>query len=275
MPSLTVKKRLRLFEILAAAVLLTAMFAASLAPFDPSVQNLQQALQGPSLQHLLGTDNYGRDLLSRVILGTRTSILATLGLVGLISLTGTCVGACCGYVGGKLDAALMRLSDVFLAFPGLVFAIAVAGVWGGGVLNAVLALAAISWPKYARLVRGQVLVQKEQEYVQAAKLDGAGWLRILTLFILPNVVNTVLITAILDFGTMLMEIAGLSFLGLGAQPPTPEWGSMMSGGRSLIQTSPWIILAPGGAIFLTVGIFNLLGDTLRDYLDPQQKLKEE
>lgn len=274
MTSWPVKQKLYLFWTLAVLILLVAVFAPFLTPFDPNAQDLSLSLQAPSFSHLLGTDGYGRDLLSRIIAGARTSVLATLSLVTLIALTGTFMGALCGYVGGKTDVALMRLSDVFLAFPGLVFALAVASVLGGGVLNAVLALAVISWPKYARLVRGQVLVQKEQEYVKAARLDGAGSLRILVLFILPNVANTILITAFLDFGTMLMEIAGLSFLGLGAQPPTAEWGAMMSGGRSLIQTSPWTVLAPGGAIFLTVGIFNLLGDTMRDYLDPHKDKQE-
>ena len=165
----------------------------------------------------------------------------------------------------------MRVSDVFLAFPGLVFALAVAGVLGGGLQNAIIALAAISWPKYARIARSQTLAQKETQWMKAVRLSGNSAAKIIFRHILPNIIGPVLVTAMLDIGTMMMELAALSFLGLGAKPPIPEWGSMMSDTRSLMTTSPWITFSPGIAIFLSVMTFNLLGDTIRDYADPKSR----
>ena len=258
------------FLVLTMGVLLIALFADIIVPYDPYAQNLSEALQSPSSSHILGTDRYGRDMLSRVIMGARTSVFSTLALVLLISVFGIIVGVFCGYKGGKLDTFIMRISDVFLAFPGMVFAIAVAGVLGGGMINAVIALAVISWPKYARLARSQVLAIKEMPYIAAAKLSGSSTPQIMLRHIMPNIAGPLLVTAMLDIGTKMMEIAGLSFLGLGVQPPAAEWGSMMSNGRSMIQTSPWVVLGPGFAIFITVAIFNLLGDTTRDLLDPRR-----
>ena len=248
-----------------------AACAPFLVPFDPYVQDLNHALQPPDSVHLLGTDRFGRDLLSRVIMGSRTTIYSSLLLVIIITVVGTAVGVFCGYHGGTTDSVIMRISDIFLAFPGMVFAIAVAGVLGGGVMNAVVALACISWPKFARIARSQVMTMKDMPYIAAAKLSGSGTGKIMIKHILPNIAGPVIVTAVLDIGTMMMEIAGLSFLGLGAMPPIAEWGSMMSSGRSMLQTSPWVILAPGFAIFMTVMLFNLLGDTVRDILDPRQK----
>lgn len=254
---------------LAGLLLLASAFSPVLAPYDPYAQDLSQALQAPSSMHWLGTDRYGRDMLSRVMVGGRTTLFTALFLVALISVFGTLVGVVSGYKGGRIDTLLMRASDIFLAFPGMVFAIAVAGVLGGGLINAVMALAFISWPKYARLARGQVLSIKSLPYFSAARLSGSGTMKIIFRHILPNITGIILVTATLDIGTMIMELAALSFLGLGATPPTPEWGSMMSNGRSMLQTSPWVILAPGCAIFISVVIFNLLGDTVRDVLDPK------
>lgn len=265
------KKKMIFFGTLAAALLLTAAFAPYLTPCDPYEQDLSIALQPPSAAHLLGTDRYGRDMLSRVIMGSRTTIFSALLLVVIITAVGGIVGIFCGYHGGKLDAFLMRVSDVFLAFPGMVFAIAVASVMSGGVMNAVIALACISWPKYARIARSQVLTIKHTPYMAAAKLSGSGPLKMVCKHIIPNIAGPVIVTAVLDIGTMIMEIAGLSFLGLGAAPPTAEWGSMMSNGRSMLQTAPWVILSPGCAIFFTVIVFNLAGDTVRDMLDPRQR----
>ena len=210
-------------------------------------------------------------MLSRVIMGSQTTIFSALLLVVIITIAGGAVGIFCGWHGGKLDAFLMRVSDIFLAFPGMVFAIAVASVLSGGVINAVVALACISWPKYARITRSQVMMIKHLPYISAAKLSGSGTWKIVWKHIVPNIAGPVIVTAVLDIGTMIMEIAGLSFLGLGAAPPTAEWGSMMSNGRSMLQTSPWVILSPGCAIFLTVIVFNLAGDTVRDVLDPKQR----
>ena len=170
-----------------------------------------------------------------------------------------------------MDTVLMRISDLFLAFPSLVFALAVAGVLGGGIQNAIIALAAISWPKFARLARGLTLARKNSPYLMAARLSGSSTGKLLFKHILPNIAGPILVTAVLDIGTMMMELAGLSFLGLGVKPPMAEWGSMINEGRSMLQVAPWMVLAPGAAIFVTVMMFNLLGDTLREYMDPKQR----
>lgn len=264
------KQKCIILTILVGLVLLGAIFARYIVPYDPYVQNLGIALQPPGKEHLLGTDRYGRDMLSRVIMGGQTTIFSSLLLVLVIMIVGTAIGVICGYQGRKTDTILMRISDIFLAFPGMVFAIAVAGVTGGGVINAIFALACISWPKYARIARSQVMAIKKTPFIDAARLAGSGTGKIIWKHILPNIAGPVLITGVLDIGTMIMEIAGLSFLGLGAVPPTAEWGSMMSNGRSMLQTSPWVILAPGFAIFITVMLFNLLGDTVRDVMDPRR-----
>lgn len=265
------KHKMFFFGTLAILLILMAAFAPHLTPYDPYEQDLGSALQPPGKEHLLGTDRYGRDMLSRVIMGSQTTIASALLLVIIITVVGSAVGIFCGYHGGRLDSFLMRISDIFLAFPGMVFAIAAASVMSGGVMNAVIALACISWPKFARIARSQVMTVKNMPYMAAAKLSGSGMVKILLKHVVPNIAGPIVVTAVLDIGTMIMEIAGLSFLGLGATPPTAEWGSMMSNGRSMLQTSPWVILAPGCAIFLTVVIFNLAGDTVRDILDPRQR----
>lgn len=267
----SVKTRLIIFGTLAALLLIGSIFSSYLTPYDPYLQDLSNAKAAPSMEHLLGTDRYGRDMLSRVIIGSRTSIYSTLLLVAIITAFGTAVGVICGWFGKAVDVVLMRISDMFLAFPGLVFALAVAGVLGGGLQNAIIALAAISWPKYARIARSQTLAQKETVYLRAAKLSGSSTVKIIFKHILPNIIGPILVTSMLDIGTMMMELAGLSFLGLGAKPPTAEWGSMMSDTRSLITIVPWVTLAPGIAIFISVMIFNLLGDTIRDYADPKNR----
>ena len=265
----TIKSRLIFFILLAAILLLVTVFSDKLAPYDPYAQDLSISKQPPSAAHWMGTDQYGRDVFSRVLVGAQTSIFSTLTLVAAISLFGTIVGTLCGYYGGIVDSVMMRISDVCLAFPGLVFALAIAALLGGGVSNAVLALAVISWPKYARVARSQTLALKSSDFMAAARLSGDTSQQMILRHILPNILGPILVTAMLDIGTMMMELAGLSFLGLGAQPPTAEWGNMMSGGRSMLQTYPWLVLSPGVAIFLTVVIFNLLGDTVRDYMDPK------
>ena len=264
------KIKLAVYGALTLLLILVAVFAPYITPYDPYEQDLGNALLAPCREYLLGTDRYGRDMLSRVIMGARSSISSAVLLVVIITVAGSIVGILCGYCQGKLDSFLMRLSDIFLAFPGMVFAIAAASVMSGGIMNAVAALAFISWPKYARIARSQVLTIKNAPYISAARLAGSGTGKIILKHIVPYIAGPVIVTAVLDIGTMMMEIAGLSFLGLGATPPTAEWGSMMSNGRSMLQTSPWVILAPGCAIFLTVMVFNLLGDTVRDILDPRQ-----
>ena len=264
-----IRMKLIVFAGLAAALLLITIFAKYICPYDPYAQDLTQAMQPPSAAHPMGTDTYGRDMLSRVLIGAQTSISSTFALVAIITVFGTVVGIFCGYYGGIVDSVMMRISDVCLAFPGLVFAMAVAAILDGGVRNAVIALALISWPKYSRIARGQTLSIKNLPYMQASQLAGDSVLQMIFRHVLPNIAGPILVTSMLDIGTMMMEIAGLSFLGLGAQPPVAEWGSMMSSGRSMLQTYPWIVLSPGLAIFVSVVIFNLLGDTIRDYMDPK------
>lgn len=264
-----IRMKLLFFAALAVLLLLATIFAKQLCPYDPYTQDLTQAMQPPGPVHLMGTDTYGRDMFSRVLIGAQTSITSTLVLVAIITVAGTMVGVLCGYYGGSADAFVMRISDICLAFPGLVFAMAVAAILNGGVQNAVIALALISWPKYSRIARSQTLSIKELPYIQASRLAGDTTIQMIFRHVLPNIIGPVLVTSMLDIGTMMMEIAGLSFLGLGAQPPVAEWGSMMSSGRSMLQTYPWIVLSPGIAIFVSVVIFNLLGDTIRDYMDPR------
>ncbi len=263
------KIRLILFSSLAVLLVLIAIFGEHLCPYDPYLQDLRNAKAAPSLAHIFGTDRYGRDMLSRLIIGAKASILSTLLLVSVITIIGTSIGIICGWSGNRLDTILMRISDIFLAFPGLVFALALAAVLGGGIHNAVIALAAISWPKYARIARSQTLSQKDSLYLDAARISGCSTFTLIMRHILPNIFGPILVTAMLDIGTMMMELAGLSFLGLGAKPPVAEWGSMMSDARNLLTTQPWVTLSPGFAIFLSVAVFNLLGDSIRDWLDPK------
>lgn len=263
--------KLGFFLALVAGLLFIACFGQYIVPYDPYAQDLNNALQAPSGSHLLGTDRYGRDLLTRIIVGAQTTIFSALALVAGITIIGTIVGIICGYVGGWIDSLLMRISDIFLAFPEMVFAIAIAGVLNGGIWSAAIAVGLIAWPRYARVARSQVLAMKNHQYMNAAKLTGTPWYKMIVKHIMPNIMGPIIVTAALDIGAMIMNLAGLSYLGLGVVPPTPEWGSMMSEGRSMLQTSPWVVLAPGLAIFITVVIFNLLGDTVRDILDPKQK----
>ena len=262
--------KLGFFLILVAGLLFVACFGQYIVPYDPYAQDLSNALQPPSGSHLLGTDRYGRDLFSRIIIGAQTTIFSALALVAGITIVCTVIGVICGYVGGWIDSLIMRISDIFLAFPEMVFAIAIAGVLNGGIWSAAIAVGLIAWPRYARVARSQVLAMKNHQYMNAAKLMGTRWYKVILKHIMPNILGPIVVTAALDVGAMIMNLAGLSYLGLGVVPPTPEWGSMMSEGRSMLQTSPWIVLAPGLAIFITVIIFNLLGDTVRDILDPKQ-----
>ena len=264
----TAQYRLTAFLLLTFLLLFVVVFAQQICPYDPNAQ-IFATLEPPSAAHPAGTDRYGRDLFSRILVGLQTSVLATLSLVAMITVVGTAVGVICGYRGGLVDSLMMRASDVCLAFPGLVFALAIAALLNGGLQNAVIALAVISWPKYARIARSQTLALKNTDFIAASQLAGCTGIQQITRHILPNILGPILVTAMLDIGTMMMELAGLSFLGLGAQPPTAELGNMMSGGRSMLQTYPWVIIGPGIGIFVAVVIFNLLGDTVRDYLDPR------
>ncbi len=266
------KTKLIFLISVAVLLMLVALFSDKFCMYDPYAQDLSLSQLPPSINHILGTDRYGRDMFSRVVAGSRISIYGTLFIVFATAFFGTAIGILCGMKGGAFDSVLMRISDLFLAFPSLVFALAVAGVLGGGIQNAVIALVIISWPKFARLARGLTLSEKSSPYITAAKLSGSSTAKILFKHILPNISGPILVTAVLDIGVIMMELAGLSFLGLGVKPPMAEWGSMINEGRSMLQVAPWMALAPGGAIFITVMIFNLMGDTLRDYLDPKERM---
>jgi peptide/nickel transport system permease protein len=255
--------------VLIAALALIAVSAPLIAPANPLKQVLSTRLKPPSAAHWLGTDQLGRDVLSRMIYGARISLLIGTVVVGLAASIGIFVGLVAGYSGGWLDEGLMRLTDVFFAFPALILAMAISGALGPSLTNAMIAIAIVSWPVYARLVRAQVLSLREREYVEAARSLGASANRIVWGHILPNTLAPLLVQASFDMGSAILSAAGLSFIGFGAQPPTAEWGVMISEGRNYIATQPWLSLFPGLAILLTVAAFNLIGDGLRDALDPR------
>jgi peptide/nickel transport system permease protein len=246
-----------------------AIFAPMLAPYDPLVQDLGSRLRPPSAEYWLGTDSLGRDIASRILYGARISLIIGVVVVASAGIVGTAIGLVAGYAGGLVDEALMRLTEVFLAFPALILAMAIAGALGPSLTNAIIAIAAVTWAVYARLVRGQILSLRQREFVEAARAIGASRTRILVQHLLPNALAPLMIQASFDLGSSIIAAAGLSFIGFGAQPPTPEWGVMISEGRNYISTQPWLSLFPGLAILLAVGSFNLLGDGLRDAFDPR------
>ena len=250
-------------------ICLIAIFAPLIAPQDPYEADLANAIMAPSAEHWFGTDKLGRDLFSRVIYGTRTSVSAALTLVAIIAVVGTTLGILAGWFGGAVDAVIMRIADMFVAFPGMILAIAVAGFLGASITNAIIAISLVSWPKYARLSRSLVLKIRNRDYVAAAQVTGSKTGYILIKYMLPNALPTILITAATDIGSMMLEIASLSFLGFGAQSPTAEWGLMLNEGRAYMTAAPYLMVFPGLAIFVTVMGFNLLGDSLRDVLDPR------
>lgn len=266
----TKKAKVMLWVLLSITALFCAfcVLAPAFAPNDPNLANLAAAKQAPSAQYPWGTDGLGRCVLSRVLAGAATSVFSALAIVGLTLGIGSAAGILAGYFGGKTDEILMHIVDIFLAFPGMVLALAVAGMLGLGMKNAVIALAATCWPQYARLARSAVLSLRQENFVSAAKLNGQTPMSILWRHILPNAMRPVIVTASLSIGSTILALSGLSFLGLGAQPPVAEWGSMLSDGRGLMQKCPWLVLYPGLAIFLTSVLFNLLGDAVRDVLDP-------
>ena len=251
------------------ATLAGALAAPLLSPHDPTAVGLEHRLLGPSGQFPLGTDHLGRDELSRLLHGARTTLGAALVVLAVVMGIAIAVGTVSGYFGGWLDSLLMGLVDLLLAFPGLVLAVAIAGTLGPGLFNLLIAMAAVWWAGYARLVRGMVLAARQREYVEAARAAGASHRRIMAVHIWPNILGPVVVLVTLDLGWIVLGISGLSFLGLGAQPPTPEWGAMLNDARPFLQTAPRLLLVPGAAIALVVLGFNLLGDGLRDLLDPR------
>ena len=261
------RTRLYVLLILAGLLILLSILAPLLSPNDPNATSALHMNEAPSRAFPFGTDRYGRCICSRVLMGARTSIFSAVTLVAVTFVFGTVLGMLAGWFGGAADTAVMRLADVFLAFPQMVLAIAVAGILGGGMFNAMLAMGVTGWTLYARLARAQVLALKKEAYVSAARLTGQGALPILLKTLLPNMLGPLAVNASTQIGTMMIGIAGLSFLGIGVTEPQAEWGSMISGARAYIHLAPWAVLAPAAATILTVMIFNCLGDCLRDVLD--------
>jgi len=250
-------------------VVASAVLAPSIAPYDPIDQEFTSQLRPPSTTHLFGTDEFGRDIFSRVVFGARIALNIGVLADAIATVLGILFGVVAGYVGGRLDALVTRIIDVVLAFPYLLLAMIVVAILGPGLTNAMIAIAIVYTPQFARVVRGVVLSVKEQDFVEAARAMGSGPTRILARYVLPNIVSPVIVMATLTVGFMIVETAGLSFLGLGASPPAPEWGSMLATGRSYMLAAPWITTFPGLAILVTVVAFNLVGDGLRDLLDPR------
>lgn len=246
-----------------------AVLAPVLAPHHPYKQDLDQAFLGPSLEYPLGTDDFGRCIFSRIIFGTRISLAIGVIVTAISVVAGVIMGMLAGFYGGVIDEAIMRIVDVFLAFPGLILALVVAGLLGPGMFNVLFALALVGWMGYARVVRGAVLAEKEKDFVETARALGAGSLYIMRRHLLPNVLAPVIVMATLGVGQAILAAAGLSFLGLGVQPPIPVWGSMLNDGKMYLQTAPHLTIFPGLAIMITVLSFNFLGDGLRDLLDPR------
>ena len=253
---------------------LLAIFAPVLAPYDPleGIGGLRGArLEAPSWTHLLGTDDLSRDILSRILYGSRLTLLVVVLVAVIATPVGLAVGTTAGYFGGWIDVVLMRITDVFMAFPRLVLALAFASALGPGIENAIIAIAITSWPPYARLARAETLTIRDTDYINAARLQGASSFRILWGHITPLCLSSAIVRVTLDMAGIILIAAGLGFLGLGAQPPQPEWGAMIAGGRRFIIDQWWVATMPGLAIFVVALGFNLLGDGLRDVLDPKAR----
>lgn len=250
---------------------LIAIFAPWIAPHDPFEQNLSARLTAPGVDgYILGSDSLGRDILSRLIYGSRITLYIVFLVALMAPIVGLFVGTAAGYLGGWVDAVLMRLTDIFLAFPRLVLALAFVSALGAGIENAVLAIVLTAWPPYARIARAETLSIRNADYIHAIKLQGASALRVITKHIWPLCISSLVIRVTLDMAGIILTAAGLGFLGLGAQPPSPEWGAMISSGRQFILDHWWVATMPGLAIFIVSLAFNLLGDGLRDVLDPKK-----
>jgi len=263
---------MRLGAAIVIVIVASALVAPWLVPFDPASQELPLRLEGPTRAHWFGLDELGRDIFSRVVLGARVSLFVGLVVVGVSATVGTAMGSIAGYYGGRVDQIISRLMDILLAFPGLLLAIALVAMLGPSLGNVVLALTVIGWVGYARLVRGQVLRAREFEYVVAARALGAGTWRALTKHVLPTALPAVTVQATLGMAAAILSEAALSFLGLGVQPPTPSWGTMINGGRAHLLSAPHLTVFPGIFLALVVLGFNFLGDGLRDRLDPRSEV---
>jgi peptide/nickel transport system permease protein len=265
--------RLLIFGAIIGLLVVIGVFAPLLAPYDPFQTQPAHVLEQPSSAHVLGTDSVGRDQLSRVIYGTRISLSVAVIAVTIALLGGVSMGLVAGYFGGLSEHVLSRLIDAMLAFPGVLLAIAVTSALGPSLRNAMIAVGIIQIPLYFRLTRGQVLQAREQEYVTAAAVVGASKLRILARHIVPNIANPLIVAASISSSTAILALAALGFIGVGPQPPDPDWGSMINTASGALNQAPWLSFGPGLAIFLTVFSFSMLGDALRDALDPRLKVK--
>ncbi len=261
------KKRMLLMLGIAALLCIFALVAPYLTPNDPNLPNASYMNAAPCKEFPLGADRYGRCVLSRIMIGARTSIFAAVALVLVTFVVGSLLGIISGYYGGFLDTIIMRIGDIFLAFPQMVLAIAVAGVLGGSLLNAMIALGISGWTQYARLARTHTMALKNEPFVLAAKMNGSSGLQIMARHILPNMIGPLTVNAATQIGTNMIGIAGLSFLGLGVVPPQAEWGSMINESRAYLQLAPWSVLFPAIAVIVAVMVFNYLGDAVRDYSD--------
>lgn len=273
--ALTTTRLTKLGASIVFALFVLAVFGPIVSPYDPTTQALSHRLEAPSIAHPFGTDQLGRDVLTRLLHGARLSLGIAVAVTAVRLILGTIVGLVAGYAGGWIDETLMRLVDTLLAFPGIILALVIAGILGPSLTNVMVALAIVGWASYARLVRSSVLSIRDQEFVIASRLLGRSRAHVLGRHLIPNVVAPVVILATLDIGGVILGTAGLSFLGLGAQPPTPEWGTMLASGRHYLRTAWWLVNAPGVLIMLTVFGFNLLGDGLRDALSPTQSAQIE
>lgn len=244
-----------------------AFIAPNFAPNDPLNTDFAHILEKPSEQYPFGTDQVGRCILSRILHGAKVSLGMTFALLGTVFILGVLIGIVSGLSGRMVDTVIMRFVDMILSFPEIVFAIAVVGIIGPGMKNTIFALSLIWWTKYARFTRILVFSVKKSEYLNAAKMAGAGTIKRVFKYILPNIISPLVVQFVLDIGNIMLALAGLSFLGLGVQPPTPEWGNMLNEGRAYLQTAPWLLIYPGLTIFFTVSLFNILGDMTRDFLD--------
>ncbi|KKX32026.1 ABC transporter permease [Rhizobium sp. LC145] len=252
-------------------LLLTALLAPVIAPYDPNIINLGNALQPPSAAHWFGTDELGRDILSRIVYGTRISLTIITIVSVIVGPIGLIVGTTAGYFGGWYDTFMMRITDIFLSFPSLILSLAFVAALGAGLENAIIAIGLTAWPPIARLARAETLTFRGADYISASRMQGASALRIIVKSIMPMCLPSVLVRVTLSMATVILTAAGLGFLGLGAQPPLPEWGAMIATGRRYMLDNWWLVAFPGGAILLVSLAFNLLGDGLRDALDPKQR----
>lgn len=255
-------------------LILAAIFAPILAPYDPIETNVEDRLMNPCIEHPLGTDHLGRDVFSRLLYGARISLTVGIVVVGISALIGIILGIFAGFYGGLTDSTIMRLVDAFLTFPSVFLAIVIAGVLKPGLVSVIIALIVVGWTKYSRVGRGSVLSLKEKEFVESARSLGVHDRYIMFRHIFPNIITPIIIVATLGMADAILSLASLSFLGFGPQPPTPEWGAMLNAGRPFMQTDPHLMIFPGLAIMILVLGFNLLGDGLRDILDPKREIIE-